>query len=118
MKALLLSCAFVLAISAGAEACGSRSSVNFGETLGSIATRCGINVQRLRDANPGLTNRTLQNGTIINTPPRQLPSSPPTFRGNRSVSGAQDNSFDYRFGLPSPRPKTADTRKQQQLQRR
>jgi hypothetical protein len=114
MMRLLIAVALATALplSAANAACGSRSGVRFGETLGSIATRCGINVQRLRNANPGLTNRTLQNGTIINTPPPQLPSSSPTFRGNRSISGAQGNSYDYHFGLPSPRPNRNNAQEQ------
>lgn len=119
MKALLLASALAIAVSTGAEAtCGSRSGVRFGETLGSIATRCGINVQRLRNANPGLTGRTLQNGVIINTPPPQLPSSPPTFRGNRSISGAQGDPYNYHFGLPSPRPDRKTAREEEKKPQR
>jgi len=111
--------AVTLPLPAANAACGSRSGVRFGETLGSIATRCGINVQRLRDANPGLTGRTLQNGVVINTPPPQLPSSTPPFRGNRSISGAQGVPYDYHFGLPSPRPnrKTAQDEEKKQQRR-
>jgi LysM repeat protein len=121
MRPLLIAIALAmtLPVSAANAACGSRSGVRFGETLGSIATRCGINVQRLRDANPGLTSRTLQNGVVINTPPPQLPSSPPAFRGNRSISGAQATPYDYHFGLPSPRPnrKTAQDEEEKQQRR-
>lgn len=121
MTRLLIAIALATAVplSAANAACGSRSGVRFGETLGSIATRCGVNVQRLRDANPGLTSRTLQNGVIINTPPPQLPSSTPPFRGNRSISGTQGSPYDYHFGLPSPRPnrKTAESEEEKQQRR-
>lgn len=96
-------------------ACSSRSGVVYGDTLNSIATRCGINVERLKQQNPGLTDRTIQNGVTINTPRPQLPSARPQFRGNRGIGGPQAAPYDYRFALPSPRPRrTAEEIQQQQ----
>lgn len=53
--------------------CGGRVGVTFGETLGSIAERCGTNVEALKQRNPGLTGQTLRNGATINVPPPILP---------------------------------------------
>jgi LysM repeat protein len=54
-------------------------TVSRGDTLSAIANACGISLERLRDANPGVQPRSLQAGTFlviprgaINTPPQRI----------------------------------------------
>ena len=78
MKSLvpLLALAAVLALPAGAQAaCPERVGVAFGDTLASIAQACGVNVEALRQLNPGLTAKTLRQGTFVRVPQPPLPST-------------------------------------------
>ena len=66
----------LVCLSAGGAqaACPERLSVSFGDTLSSIARACGISVETLRNANPGLNARSLRAGTFIVVPRAPLPS--------------------------------------------
>ena len=66
---------FAVLASAHAEAaCPERLGVGFGDTLTSIARACGISVETLRAANPGLNANTLRAGMVITVPRPALPS--------------------------------------------
>lgn len=73
---LLLPTMFLVILTAGSAqaACPSRLSVGFGDTLSAIARTCGINVETLRAANPGLNAETLRPGRFINVPRPPLPT--------------------------------------------
>lgn len=70
---LILAAAAGLATQAHA-ACPQRLGISHGDTLSSIANACGISVETLRAANPGLNPRTLQPGTFVVVPRAALPS--------------------------------------------
>ncbi|MCO5157003.1 MAG: LysM peptidoglycan-binding domain-containing protein [Aquamicrobium sp.] len=55
-------------------ACPARLGVDFGDTLISIARTCGISIETLRAANPGLNANTLRAGMVITVPRPALPS--------------------------------------------
>ncbi|MEO3998642.1 LysM domain-containing protein [Mesorhizobium sp. CAU 1732] len=65
---------FVCAPLSAYAACPSRIGIEYGDTLGSIARACGISVETLRQANPGLSPVNLQAGTFIAVPRPALPS--------------------------------------------
>lgn len=72
----LLALAALLALPAAAQAaCPERVGVAFGDTLASIARACGVNVEALRQLNPGLTAETLRQGSFVNVPRPPLPSA-------------------------------------------
>lgn len=59
----------------GAQAaCPERLAVGFGDTLASIAQACGISVETLRRANPGLLADPLHPGAVVVVPRPALPS--------------------------------------------
>ena len=74
MNRLVLAAAAFMATSPAHAACPARIAVAYGDTLGAIATACGISVETLRNANPGLTAETLRAGTFIAVPRPPLPS--------------------------------------------
>lgn len=55
-------------------ACPERVIVSYGDTLGSIASACGITVTALRSVNPGLSAGTLRAGMSVAVPRPSLPS--------------------------------------------
>lgn len=57
-------------------ACPDRIAVASGATLSGIARACGISVETLRMANPGLRPDTLQAGTTLVVPTPAFPSKP------------------------------------------
>lgn len=72
---ILGSIVFAVLASAHAEAaCPERLGVGFGDTLTSIARACGISVETLRAANPGLGDDTLRPGRTVTVPRPALPS--------------------------------------------
>lgn len=62
-------------LSAAQAACPERVGVRFGDTLASIARICGVNVEALRQLNPGLTTQTLRPGSFVKAPRPPLPSA-------------------------------------------
>jgi LysM repeat protein len=64
----------LLALPATAEACQSGRTTVSGETVAEVAWRCGVNVEALRQLNPGLSDRTIRPGLIVAVPPPPLPS--------------------------------------------
>ena len=75
----------LLAIAGAAQAaCPQRLGIDHGDTLESIAQACGISIETLRGANPGLNDRTLRPGTFITVPRPALPS-PQLPLGRRSI---------------------------------
>ena len=79
------SLAACLALVSQAEAaCPARLGVAWGDTLTSIARACGVNVEALRQVNPGLTAQTLRAGSFIAVP-RPALASPQLGVGRRSV---------------------------------
>jgi hypothetical protein len=91
------------ALSAGAAhaRCPERISVDWGDTLASIAQSCGISVGSLQRVNPGLSASTLQAGSVINVP-QAGPSSPPIVFGNPQVEIAPQ-LVPPGMGITSPR---------------
>ena len=69
-------------------ACPDRVSVSFGDTLASIAQDCGVNVEALRQLNPGLNAKTLRQGTFVRMP-RPALSSPQTDRRSGRVEATR-----------------------------
>ena len=82
--AALAALALLAAATAAQAACPQRLGVGHGDTLESIAQACGISVETLRGANPGLTAETLRPGRFIAVPRAALPSPQLPF-GRRSV---------------------------------
>jgi LysM repeat protein len=76
MKRLALSILAVAVLSASPAiaACPARLGVAYGDTLSAIAAACGISVETLRGANPGLSADNLRAGAIIAVPRPALPS--------------------------------------------
>lgn len=68
----------------GASPCGARTAVRQGESLADVAQRCGVNVETLKQANPGILRQAPGAGTFVVAPPQPLPS-PRVGGGNRSV---------------------------------
>ena len=62
-------------LSGAQAACPERLAVSVGDTLWGIARACGISVETLRGANPGLNERTLRPGLFLAVPRPALPSS-------------------------------------------
>lgn len=79
MSRFLLAAAVVLGISVSAAqaACPARVGVAYGDTLQSIAAACGVNVEALKDMNPGLRADTLRAGAFINIPRPVVRVTPP-----------------------------------------
>lgn len=75
MRIATLALSFFMACGTAAHAaCPGRLGVAYGDTLDAIAAACGISVEALRAANPGLSARTLRAGTIIAVPRPVVPS--------------------------------------------
>jgi LysM repeat protein len=65
-----------------ASACPGQVTISRGDTLSAVAAACGVNVETLMQANPGLRPNRLQAGMIIEVPDadarsRQLPYNRP-----------------------------------------
>lgn len=65
-----------------ALACPEQVTISRGDTLSAVAAACGINVEALMQANPGLRPNRLQAGMIIDVPStdagsRQIPYNRP-----------------------------------------
>lgn len=71
---LATAAAVLMSASPALSACPPRIGVAYGDTLSSIASACGISVETLRAANPGLSADTLRAGSIIAVPRPALPS--------------------------------------------
>ena len=66
---LMLLTFFVFPMSANAgSACGSTYTVQQGDTLGSVASACGITVYELYTANPGISGYNLYAGQVLTIP--------------------------------------------------
>lgn len=64
--------------------CTGGTSVRFGDTVERIAQRCGVNVETLKQSNPGIGQRDLANGGFVAVPAPALPSPQIPLRGNGS----------------------------------
>lgn len=65
----------VLTAAPAMAACPQTVTINRGDTLSAVAAACGINVETLVQANPGLRPNRLQPGMIVSVPAEPLPSS-------------------------------------------
>lgn len=75
-NALILAAALAVApLSLAEAACPARVGVGAGDTVASIARRCGINVETLKRNNPGLRDDTMRPGTFVTVPRPPLPSA-------------------------------------------
>lgn len=68
-----------------AGACAPRLTPSFGETVESIAARCGVTPEALRSRNPGLDGESPQVGIRIDVPRPALPSPQIEIGGNRAI---------------------------------
>lgn len=68
-----------------AGACPSRVTPAFGETVASIAARCGVTPEALRGRNPGLGADRPPVGIAIEVPRPALPSPRIEIGGNRGI---------------------------------
>lgn len=68
-----------------AGACPARVNPSFGETVDSIAARCGVNPEALRSRNPGLDGTSPQIGIRIKVPRPALPSPQIEIGGNHGI---------------------------------
>ena len=55
-------------------ACPARVTAGAGDSLQAIARACGVNIEALKAANPGLISNSMQAGTTIIVPRQALPS--------------------------------------------
>lgn len=100
---LILSFFAILALSSAADACGGGRTVISGETVAQVAARCGVNPQALRQYNPGLSDRTIRAGQVIQVPPRPLPS-PQLGHGNSRVTVQPPAAASPEINVRVPRP--------------
>lgn len=104
MRALLiLSLVASLALPSVAEACVGGRTVVSGETVAQVARRCGVNPQALRQFNPGLSDRTIRAGQVIEVPPRPLPS-PQLGHGRSQVKAQPPVASSPEINVRVPRP--------------
>ena len=75
-----------MAAAAPAAACGGKARLGFGETPSALARRCGISAETLRKANPGISDRDFQAGTILVVPRPALPSAMRRVHGNEAIA--------------------------------
>ena len=83
--ALAALAALPAAAPAHAGACPARVNTSFGETVDSIAARCGVTPEALRSRNPGLDADSPQIGIRIEVPRPALPSPQIEVGGNRGI---------------------------------
>ena len=78
-------------------ACDSTYTVQWGDTLGSIAETCGTTVSALYDANPGLGG-TLYAGQVLT-----IPSDSSNYNNNdyNNNNGTNSNPYDYNYSPTS-----------------
>lgn len=106
MRPLFRLLAVTIAALAGAPAlaqaaCPDRLTIGFGDSPASIARACGISVETLRQANPGMTaNTALQAGTTVTVPRPALPSQ--TLRTGRSSIEVMPSIVPPATGTASP----------------
>jgi hypothetical protein len=74
-----------------------------GETVAQVARRCGVNPQALRQFNPGLSDRTIRAGQVIQVPPRPLPS-PQLGHGRPQVKAQPPAAGSPEINVRVPRP--------------
>jgi hypothetical protein len=74
-----------LATPAAAGSCPQRISPSFGESVETVAARCGVNVEALKSRNPGMSDGRLDVGVSIEVPRPPLPSPQIEIGGNRGV---------------------------------
>jgi len=90
----------IAAFSAPAEAaCGGRTGVRYGESAHDIALRCGVPVEALRSANPGLGTSRLRTGTLLKIP---QPAPRQTLRGTGSGVSPHEDFIARRDGYKPP----------------
>lgn len=75
---------FGMSATAANATCPQRLGIGYGDTIESIAQTCKITVQRLKNANPGLTVSGLQAGAFVMVPRPVLPSQQLTV-GRQSI---------------------------------
>lgn len=92
--------------------CGGNVGVRVGDTVSSIAQDCNINVETLKQANPGLSERTLRSGTYVQVPSAPLPSQR-AYGGNRGISSPPGRIISPHFGTAQSR---ASIRRQPKVQ--
>jgi len=80
LSILIVFCCLVVPTASWAN-CRGGTGIRYGETLEGIAQRCGVNVEALKQANPGIQIGPLQNGTTVQVPSPPLPSPMATGSG-------------------------------------
>ena len=90
---------FAIPVSAQAGGvCGSTYSVQQGDTLGSVASTCGVTVYDLYNANPSVSGYVLYAGQVLTIPNGDSSSDYNDQSNNGSYNGAQNN---YNYTYPS-----------------
>lgn len=98
----------LLVLAPPAVACEGGRTIVSGETVAQVAARCGVNAQALRQFNPGLNDRTIRAGQVVQVPPRPLPS-PQLGHGRSQVSVQPSISPSPGVTVRVPRPEAPVT---------
>lgn len=83
----------------GDSPCAERIGVGQGETMESLARRCGVNAEALKQANPGSHIRQPHAGTFMAVPAPSLPSPTTGGRGNPAISSAPPPALSRDRGI-------------------
>lgn len=86
LLAVLGSFALSTALAGAETSCPATIGVGQGETLESLAQRCGVNAEALKQANPGSHIGRPRAGTFVEVPARPLPSPTVSNSGNPAIS--------------------------------
>ncbi|MCG6115735.1 MAG: LysM peptidoglycan-binding domain-containing protein [Mesorhizobium sp.] len=95
----------LLLLPAPAHACQGGRTVVSGETVAEVAARCGVNAEALRQLNPGLNDRTIRSGLVLNVPARPLPT-PQLGVGRSQVTVQPPAAASPGVTVRVPRPET------------
>jgi hypothetical protein len=102
-RAILLAVLAGFPLSGAQAACPERLAVGVGDTLWGIAQACGISVETLRGANPGLNERSLRPGLFLAVPRPSLPGPQDTI-GRPSLRVAPPLVPPATITVPAPAP--------------
>lgn len=103
LRSLAGALVFGMALAAGGAtaqpACPQQLGIGAGDTVASIARRCGINPETLRRFNPGLRDDTLRPGGFVTIPRPAVPSTQER-HGRDGVGTAPPLVTSPRVGAP------------------
>lgn len=102
LTAILAFAAMTMSPVPAESSCGSRVRIGPGETVSSLARRCGINVEALKSANPGVNDKNFQRGTYLKVPNVALPQRSPGAYGNQQIVRPRPPSSGVGQGIVIP----------------